>query len=184
MTSFDKANSGISGLDELVQNIRIGDNVVWQVDSLKDYLYFIKPFVKESLKKNIRVVYIRFAKHKKLLNKQKGLKIYDISNYKSFELFTTQLHQIINKEGKEVFYVFDCLSDLLNIWATDMMIGNFFMVTCPRLYELDTIAYFAIYRKNHSGKTIARIRETTQLLLDIYENVYTLAARRAYQREF
>lgn len=168
MPSFDKAESGIKGLDELVQHIRIGDNVVWQVDSLSDYLHFVRPFVKNSLKKNIRIVYIRFARHKQLLDKQKGLKIYDLSSHKTFESFTTKLHQIIGKEGKEVFYVFDCLSDLLYIWATDMMIGNFFMVTCPYLFELDTIAYFALYRKNHSGKTIARIRETTQLLLDVY----------------
>jgi hypothetical protein len=55
------------------------------------------------------------------------------------------------------------------------MVGNFFMVTCPYLFELDTIAYFAILRNHHSFQTVARIRETTQLLLDVYnfdENIY------------
>jgi hypothetical protein len=66
------------------------------------------------------------------------------------------------------FYVFDCLSDLLVAWATDAMIGNFFQVTCPYLFELDTIAYFALIRSGHSFNTIAQIRHTTQLLLDIY----------------
>jgi hypothetical protein len=42
------------------------------------------------------------------------------------------------------------------------------MVTCPYLFELDTITYFALLRDRHSFKTIARIRETTQLLLDLY----------------
>nr|HPN73644.1 PEP/pyruvate-binding domain-containing protein [Candidatus Omnitrophota bacterium] len=51
----------------------------------------------------------------------------------------------------------------------DLMIGNFFMVTCPYLYELDTVAYFALIRNYHSYKTIARIRETTQLLIDVYD---------------
>jgi hypothetical protein len=67
-----------------------------------------------------------------------------------------------------VFYVFDCLSDLQSAWATDLMLGNFFSVTCPYLFDLDTIAYFAIIRNNHSFKTVARIRETTQLLIDVY----------------
>ena len=44
-------------------------------------------------------------------------------------------------------------------WATDAMIGNFFLVTCPYLFELDTVAYFALLRGSHSFKTIARIRE-------------------------
>ena len=48
------------------------------------------------------------------------------------------------------------------------MVGNFVMVTCPYLFELDTIAYFAILRNYHSFQTVARIRETTQLLLDVY----------------
>jgi hypothetical protein len=48
------------------------------------------------------------------------------------------------------------------------MIGNFFMITCPYLFELDTIAYFCLLRDKHSYRTIARIRETTQLLLDLY----------------
>lgn len=45
---------------------------------------------------------------------------------------------------------------------------NFFKVTCPFLYELETVAYFAIIRNAHTYHTIAGIRETTQLLLDIY----------------
>ncbi|MDP2911637.1 MAG: PEP/pyruvate-binding domain-containing protein, partial [Candidatus Omnitrophota bacterium] len=66
------------------------------------------------------------------------------------------------------YYVFDCLSELLSAWATDLMIGNFFMVTCPYLYELKTVTYFSILRNNHSFKSIAAIRETTQLLMDAY----------------
>ncbi|NMB79234.1 MAG: pyruvate kinase, partial [Methanomicrobiales archaeon] len=66
------------------------------------------------------------------------------------------------------FYIFDCLTDLLQYWYSDLMIGNFFRVTCPFLYELDTIAYFAIMRNAHTYGTIAGIRETTQLLLDLY----------------
>ena len=64
--------------------------------------------------------------------------------------------------------MFDCLSDLLLAWATDLMIGNFFVITCPYLFDLNTVAYFSILRNSHSFKTIARIRETTQVLLDVY----------------
>ncbi len=55
------------------------------------------------------------------------------------------------------------------------MVGNFFKVTCPYLYELDMIAYFAIIRNSHTYSTIAGIRETTQLLLDLHkvdDNLY------------
>jgi hypothetical protein len=54
------------------------------------------------------------------------------------------------------------------------MIANFFMSSCPYLFELDTIAYFAILRDRHSFQTTARIRETTQLFLDLYNDRGTL----------
>ncbi len=85
-----------------------------------------------------------------------------------FESFSTQVHGIIAREGIGAYYVFDCLSDLLSAWATDLMIGNFFRITCPYLFQLDTIAYFGLIRSRHSYKTVARIRETTQLLMDVY----------------
>ena len=38
----------------------------------------------------------------------------------------------------------------------------------PFLFQLDTVAYFPIIRGKHSYQTIAKIRDTTQLLLDVY----------------
>src|SRR5690606_39359602 len=65
-------------------------------------------------------------------------------------------------------YFSDCLSDLLTAWATDRMIGNFFCVTCPYLYRLDTVAYFGLLHGHHSHDTINQIRQTTQVLLSLY----------------
>ncbi len=64
------------------------------------------------------------------------------------------------------------------------MIGNFFKITCPYLYELNTITYFSILRNNHSHKTIARIRDITQLLLDVYhdEEQYYLHPLKVWNR--
>ncbi|MGX8705729.1 MAG: hypothetical protein ACSW8J_04030, partial [bacterium] len=41
---------------------------------------------------------------------------------------TVEIHEIIRKEGRDAFYVFDCLSELQAAWATDLMMGNFFRV--------------------------------------------------------
>jgi len=162
-------STGIKGLDTIVHDLRLGDNVVWQVDDVKSYLHFIKPYIKNSLKEKRNLIYIRFANHPPIVE-DKRIKTYKIDATKGFETFSKQIHDVIAKEGVGAYYIFDCLSDLLSAWASDLMIGNFFMVTCPYLFKLDTIAYFAILRDQHSFKTIARIRETTQLLLDVYEH--------------
>lgn len=170
MTPIQRVSTGIGGLDEILNYLQMGDNVVLQVDSIADYRNFVDPFVKAALKQKRRVVYMRFANHPALFEKNKDIKIYKLNANSGFESFSTQVHNIIRDEGRDVFYVFDCLSDLLMAWATDLMIGNFFVITCPYLFELNTVAYFAIMRSSHSFKTVARIRETTQVLLDVYNH--------------
>ncbi len=162
------ASTGIYGLDKILGDLKKGDNVVWQVDSIEDYVHFVNPYITKAIQDNRNIVYMRFAQHKPLIDQQSNVTIYTLNADSGFETFTKQVHNIIAEHGLETYYLFDCLSDLLSAWATDLMIGNFFMVTCPYLFELETITYFAILRNRHSFKTIARIRDTTQLLLDVY----------------
>ncbi len=113
---------------------------------------------------------MRFAEHRQLVDDQQGIIIHQLEARSGFEPFSAQVHSIATEQGEGVYYVFDLLSDLLSAWATDLMVGNFFRITCPYLFQLNTIAYFGLLRNSHSFKTVARIRETTQLLLDIYSN--------------
>ncbi len=161
-------STGIRGLDSVITGLRLGDNVVWQIDDMDDYANLVKPFVRQALKEKKRIVYMRFATHKELIKPSRQIKRYELNAQAGFESFTAKVNNIITQEGEGAYYVFDCLSELLSAWATDLMIGNFFMVTCPYLYELKTVTYFSILRNNHSFKSIARIRETTQLLMDVY----------------
>ncbi|HNQ66153.1 MAG TPA: PEP/pyruvate-binding domain-containing protein [Smithella sp.] len=170
MTPYARVSTGTSSLDDIINGLQMGDNVVLQVDDIEDYKKFVEPFVKTSLASRHRLVYMRFAAHPPLLKANKKIKVYKLNANNGFESFSTQVHNIIKEEGRDVFYVFDCLSDLLMAWATDLMIGNFFVITCPYLFELNTVAYFAILRSSHSFKTVARIRETTQVLLDIHNS--------------
>ncbi len=163
-----RVSTGISSLDQTIDGLRTGDNVVWQVDSIDDYLFFVTPFINRALSDHRKVVYIRFAQHKPIIENRLDVTTYTLDAHSGFESFSTQLYNIITHEGEDVFYIFDSLSDLLSAWATDLMIGNFFMISCPYLFQLNTVAYFALIHNSHSFKTIARIRETTQLLIDVY----------------
>ncbi|MEN6466274.1 MAG: PEP/pyruvate-binding domain-containing protein [Syntrophaceae bacterium] len=169
MKKYDRVTTGLKGLDKIIDDLRAGDNVVWQVDEIDDYKGYVYPYVKAALNDGRKVVYIRFGNHPALFERGNGIIIHELDATAGFESFSLQLHKVIEKEGRETFYVFDCLSDLLSAWATDLMIGNFFLITCPYLFDMDTLAYFAILRNSHSFKTIARIRETTQVLLEIYK---------------
>ncbi|MFO8112045.1 MAG: PEP/pyruvate-binding domain-containing protein [Desulfosalsimonadaceae bacterium] len=168
MSYYSRVSTGWDSLDRIIDHLRRGDNVVWQVDAFDDYQRLAALFANSALSAGEKVVYIRFARHMPILEEKEGITVYKLKTESGFESFSTEVHAIITREGRDVFYIFDMLSDLLHVWATDLMIGDFFYITCPYLYELNTIAYFGIQRDRHSFKAIARIRETTQLLIDVY----------------
>ncbi|HUT32609.1 MAG TPA: PEP/pyruvate-binding domain-containing protein [Planctomycetota bacterium] len=160
--------SGIAGFDTTVQGLRLGDNVVWQVDSLDDYVGFARPFAAQALADGREVVYLRFAAHPPVLASSQATRTIEVDPGHGFDFFSAHVHQVIEEQGREVFYVFDSLSSLVEEWASDEQLANFFQVICPFLFELDTVAYFALLRGRHKHTVIAKIRDTTQLLLDVY----------------
>jgi hypothetical protein len=168
------ASTGLSALDRVVQGLRPGDNVVWQVDSVEDYVPFVEPFVARALADGRRLVYFRFARHPPLVQDGRGAAIHRLSPAVGFESFTAEIHRVIEEAGPGAYYVFDCLSDLAADWYSDLMLGNFFMVTCPYLYDLDTVTYFAVIRDSHSHEAVEAIRSTTQLLVDVFRRDGTL----------
>lgn len=175
MAAFDRVKSGIEDFDKAIDNIRLGDNVVWRVSKLSQFRLFMEPYVKQALEDKRNIIYFRFASHEPLVEDCEEIKTINVPLTHRFEDFTVAIHNYIEKEGYDAFYVFDCLSELQTAWATDLMMGNFFRVTCPFLFILDTVAFFPIIRGKHSVSAINKILDTTQLFFDVFEdknNIY------------
>lgn len=168
MAAFDRVKSGIPEMDTAFDNIRLGDNVVWRVSDLSEFRLFMEPYVEQAKEDKRNIIYFRFASHEPLIEECNEVKTINVPLSHRFETFTVEIHNAIEREGKDAFYVFDCLSELQTAWATDLMMGNFFRVTCPFLFILDTVAFFPIIRGKHSVQAINKILNTTQLFLDVY----------------
>ena len=140
------------------------------MDVVDDYRPFVDPFVRDAIARGKRLVYFRFARHPELVPRGIGAEIHTLHPEVGFETFTARIHKVIEEAGRGAFYVFDCLSDLAADWYSDLMLGNFFMVTCPYLYDLDTMTYFALLRDGHSFDAVSSIRGTTQLLIDVFRH--------------
>ena len=168
MAAFERILSGIPEMDKALDHIRLGDNVVWRVSSLDEFHLFVDPYLEQAVKDRRNIIYVRFASHPPLTEERPEIKTVHIELSHRFETFSVAIHNLIAEEGSDAFYVFDCLSELPTAWATDLMMGNFFRVTCPFLFRLDTVAFFPLIRGRHSLASIARIQDTTQLFLDVY----------------
>ncbi len=185
MALGNRVGTGLAGFDTVIDRLRLGDNVVWQVRSVDEYRRVAEPFARQALADGRKVLYVRFGRHAPLLEDGQVTATHCLVASGGFESFASAVHSLIEAEGREMFYVFDCLTDLLQDWYSDLMIGNFFRLTCPFLYELETVAYFTIIRNAHTYDTIARIRETTQVLLDVHSvdedfYIHPLKARERY----
>ena len=74
MAAFDRVKSGIPEMDEALDNIRLGDNVVWRVSELSQFKLFMEPYVKQAIEDRRNIIYFRFASHEPLLEDCPGVR--------------------------------------------------------------------------------------------------------------
>jgi pyruvate,water dikinase len=162
--------TGLPGLDQVLKGLLPGDNVVWQVDAVEEYKALVSPYVHAAVNNGRKLVYFRFARHEPLTSAEDGASVYELDPEQGFENFVAAIHSVIEEAGTGAFYVFDCLSRLAADWYSDQMLANFFMLTCPYLFDLETIAYFAVYRNYHTAHALSPIQDTAQLFLETYSH--------------
>jgi len=163
-------STGLPSLDEVLHGLIAGDNVVLEVDTVDDYLPFIRPFLARGREQGIKLIYFRFARHERLVPEGEGVNTIQLDPSVGFEKFLGQILDVVETAGTGAYYVFDCLSDLAVDWYSDRMLGNFFMIACPFLYQLDTIAYFALLKNHHSFHATDCINNTAQVIIEIYRH--------------
>ncbi len=165
-----QGSTGLPGLDEVLQGVLPGDNIVLQVDDIDDYLAFVLPFCHAANRDGRNLIYFRFAGHAELLPPSVRAEVHRLHPESGFDAFISEIFDVIERTGPGGYYVFDCLSDLAVDWYSDRMLGNFFMLTCPYLFSLDTVAYFALLKQYHSADAIDAIHQTAQVVLDVYRS--------------
>lgn len=166
--AIESLSTGIPGLDNVLSGLRPGDNVIWEVDSIREYSPFVEPLVQEAKRRNRPLICFRFARHAPLLSPASGAVMHQLNPQDGFERFLSSILDVIEHAGPGAYYIFDCLSDLAADWFSDRMLGNFFMITCPYLYELRTIAYFGLQKHVHSFHATDAIFNTAQVIIEVY----------------
>ncbi len=77
------------------------------------------------------------------------------------------LHKTL--EG-DVRLVFESLTGMQELWGGEDKILKFYSRSCPRLYELDTIAYWVIEKAAHSNRLRANINHIAQVAIELHLN--------------
>lgn len=74
------------------------------------------------------------------------------------------LHQTLSGN---VRFVFESLTGMQDLWGGEEAILKFYTRSCPRLYELETIAYWIIEKGAHSDRLKAQINRVAQVAIDL-----------------
>lgn len=102
-------------------------------------------------------------------DKAGDIKTVRIDDPKDIEKFTETLNAIEDSFLPGARYVFDSLTGMQDLWGNEDDTYRFFTYMCPRLYDLDTVAYWILDKEAHSQKFKANLRHITQVVFDLYK---------------
>ena len=90
-----------------------------------------------------------------------------IDNPEDVSHFTKVLNEIEEKSGEGARYVFDSLTGMQDLWTDEVKTYKFFTYACPRLYDLNTIAYWILESGAHSYSFKANLEHVTQVSIEV-----------------
>ncbi len=94
-------------------------------------------------------------------------KIIRVENPRDIPSFIALMNEIQKENKNGSFYVFDSLTGMNELWKDERAVLDFFSFTCPKLYDLNTIAYWVYEKDAHSREFIAGLMHITQIVIAV-----------------
>jgi transcriptional regulator with XRE-family HTH domain/KaiC/GvpD/RAD55 family RecA-like ATPase len=109
-------------------------------------------------------VFLNFYKSKKL---KWPCQIIRVDEPRQTDKVMDALYGIHGTLVGEVRFVFESLTGMQELWGGEQHLINFYSHSCPRLYELNTVAYWIIEKRAHSPRLRAQINQIAQVAIDL-----------------
>lgn len=81
--------------------------------------------------------------------------------------FSEELYKAVDAAKGEVRLIFESLTGMQELWGGEDHVIRFYSRACPRLYELNTIAYWLIEKAAHSPRLKSSINQIAQVVVDL-----------------
>ncbi|MBF0528367.1 MAG: helix-turn-helix domain-containing protein [Deltaproteobacteria bacterium] len=80
---------------------------------------------------------------------------------------TENLYRVHGTMTGDVRLVFDSLTGMQELWGSEEEVIKFYAHSCPRLYELETIAYWIMEKEAHSPRLRASLNQLAQVTIEL-----------------
>ncbi|RJR17925.1 MAG: cupin domain-containing protein [Desulfobacteraceae bacterium] len=81
--------------------------------------------------------------------------------------FTKAFYELHATMKGDVRFVFESITGMQELWGGEEKMASFYAHSCPRLYELNTIAYWILEKGAHSPRLKAQINQIAQVVIDL-----------------
>ncbi len=96
-----------------------------------------------------------------------SIEVHLVKDPRDFNNFSAVMNGVERENRDGSFYIFDSLTGLYELWKDEKKVIDFFVFTCPKLYDLNTLAYWAFERDAHSREFVASITHITQVVFSL-----------------
>jgi transcriptional regulator with XRE-family HTH domain/archaellum biogenesis ATPase FlaH len=197
-------STGVQQLDDLLEGLYIGDNVVWHDDAGSLASVFCLNFMRISQEQKKPIIYVSFDRSPRNLIEKLGtlahyplltildcftfgkgagsavfLKYYkeiesnppcrlvSVENPRQKEQVMESLYNVHASMQGDVRLVFESLTGMADLWEKEEQVLQFYSHSCPRLYELNTVAYWILEKKAHTLRFKAQINQIAQVAVEL-----------------
>jgi transcriptional regulator with XRE-family HTH domain/KaiC/GvpD/RAD55 family RecA-like ATPase len=94
-------------------------------------------------------------------------RIYRVDDPRNIDHFMDVFYGLHKTLKGDVRFIFESLTGMQDLWNGEDNILKFYTHSCPRLYELQTIAYWIIEKRAHSPRLKAQINQIAQVAIDL-----------------
>jgi transcriptional regulator with XRE-family HTH domain/KaiC/GvpD/RAD55 family RecA-like ATPase len=81
--------------------------------------------------------------------------------------FEAALYKVHASLEGDVRFIFESLTGMQELWGSEERLLTFYSHSCPRLYDLNTIAYWVLEKKAHSSRFRAQINQIAQVAIEL-----------------
>lgn len=81
--------------------------------------------------------------------------------------FMEALYNLHSTLEGDVRFIFESITGMQEIWGSEDTFLHFYSHSCPRLYELNTIAYWILEKQAHSPRFRAQINQIAQVAIEL-----------------
>ena len=82
-------------------------------------------------------------------------------------LLVDLLYRVHGSLQGDVRFIFESLTGMQELWGSEDRLLAFYSHSCPRLYDLNTIAYWVLEKNAHSSRFRAQINQIAQVAIEL-----------------